>query len=135
MKKIIIIILFLVLINLVYAQEIEVIKEAKNNIFYQDNLEVNIKFKNPYNNSRIFSIKEILPQGISLVNPDKAEIELHNGIKVNIYNWEINASPNNIVTINYIIKPNNLGSYTLRPSIIKDKLNNNIYLSNSFDFI
>src|SRR3989344_7755169 len=134
MKRIIIIIIFLVLINLASAQKLEIVKESKTELIYGDNLNVKIKFNNPYNSNKIFEIKEILPQSITLVNPKNSEIEYYNGIKVDIYKWNINAKPNEIITIEYIIKPDNLGYYSIKPTMITDTSSEEVYKSQTIDF-
>ena len=64
MKKLILLIIFL-LIPVVFAQELQVIKETNSTVKLGDNLNVKIILNNPYNLSAGFEIKEVLPQGVT----------------------------------------------------------------------
>ncbi len=135
MKKIILIIILLLMLELVYAQNIQVVKETKNSITQNNNLDVKIIFNNPYNNSADFEVKEILPQGITLINPSKADnFEHHDGLLTQVYRWQISLEKGEIASITYTIKLNSLGEYGITPTIVLDKLTNTKYLSNAVSF-
>ena len=134
MKKLLIL-MFLLLIPYVFAQDLQIIKEANNSISLNDNVNVKITFNNPNNLLTDFEIKEVLPQGVILINPSKADnYEYHDGLLSSIYSWQVTLKPNGIARITYTINPQNLGTYGLKPTTILDKLNNKEYSSNSVEF-
>jgi len=135
LKTFIILFLLILSLNFVNAQEINIIKETKNEISLGDNILVKISFKNPYDRKATFEVQENLPQGITSVNPEEAETELHNGIEVKSYKWIVEVNPNNVVTINYAIRPNNLGVYALKPTIVKDTTTGEIQQSDLIEVL
>ena len=135
MKKYILILIFLVLIGFVSAQEAIVIKESKNVISEGEELDVTIIFNNPHNYDNIFEIKETLPDGINLIEPSNADnFEYNDGILKRFYKWQIKLKPSEIIFINYTIRPTHLGEYGIAPTIIVDTSNNSTYISNSLQF-
>ena len=80
------------------------------------------------------SKKETLPQRITLIDPDEFETEYYNGIPVKVLKWQITANSNEMVVINYKIKPDNLGDYSIKPTMVTYKKTNNVYKSQVFDF-
>ena len=134
MKKIIFIITLFLLISLANAQEVKVIKEVKTSITQDENLDVKIIFNNPYPITTKFQIKEILPQGVTLVNPSRADnFEYHDGILASIYKWQITLDQGELASITYTIKPNGLGEYGISPTKLTDP-SNKVYLSNPVQF-
>lgn len=133
MKKIIL--LLLILSPVVYAQEITVLKESKSYINQGDSLDVTIIFNNPNSYITLFEVKEILPEGVTLISPNTpTRYEFHDGILKKVYKWQFNLNPGEIASVSYIIQPNNLGEYGITPTIITDKVNNIAYESNPLQF-
>lgn len=129
MKKIIFL-LFLLLISLVNAQNVNVVKDAPSTINLQDILNVDISINNPENIKKSYEIIEIIPQGFSLIQPSQPdEIEQRDALSIMLYRWKTDIQPQKIFTINYKIKPNEVGEYTIPPTKVIDLSNNNIYLS------
>ena len=84
--KIFTILILILILPLASAQDLEAIKEAKTNFIYGEEVEVKINFNNPYTSTRIFEVKESLPQGFILINPKNADdIEYHDGITTKIF--------------------------------------------------
>lgn len=129
MKKLILL-LFLLLISLVNAQNVNVVKDAPSTINLQDILNVDISINNPENIKKSYEIIEIIPQGFSLIQPSQPdEIEQRDALSIMLYRWKTDIQPQKIFTINYKIKPNEVGEYTIPPTKVIDLSNNNIYLS------
>src|SRR3989344_7805295 len=129
MKKIIFLI-FLVLISLVNAQQINVVKDAPDAIKLQDILNVDISINNPEDIKKSYEIVEIIPQGFTLIQPSQPDdIEQRDALLIMLYRWKTDIQPKNVFTINYKIKPNEVGEYTIPPTKVIDLSDNNIYLS------
>ena len=131
MKKILTILIFLILVSTVAAEEIKVNKIAKANITKGDILEINIEIEKNIEGIKNAYIKETLPPGIELVDEKTVKIESHDGIKVKIYEWNLELKDIK-TSIRYKIKPIKLGQYNLKPTSIK--INNDLYRSNSLEF-
>ena len=129
MKKILLI--FLIMISLVSAQEsTNVIKSAPDIIKAQDNLNVEIRISNPNLLDKNYQVIETIPQGFTLIDPSEPNlIEQHNALTVMIYKWDIIIPAGQIFTINYIIKPNQVGEYTIPPTKVNDLSTNDVFLS------
>lgn len=128
MKKLLLI--FLIFISLVNAQNINVVKDAPDSININEVLKVDISVNNPSNSEKSYDITETIPQGFTLINPKEPDnIEQRNGISVMLYHWKITIQPNKIFTLSYKIKPNQVGEYTIPPTKVDDVSTNTIYLS------
>ncbi len=128
MKKLFII--FLMLIAIVNAQQVDVVKDALNAIRLGDTLNVQININNPENIERSYEIIEVIPSGFMLIDPKEPdEIQQHDALSVKLYKWRATISPNKVFTLNYRIKPNDVGEYTLLPTKLNDLATNNIFLS------
>jgi len=135
MKKILILLIFILLLQNAYAQDIQVIKESRDTINLGDQIEIRIIFNNPHNHATDFEVKEILPQGVTLIKPDKADsFEIHDGLLTKVYRWRIRLDKGEIASITYIIKPNYLGEYGIKPTVVTDKLENKEYNGNAIRF-
>ena len=133
-KNIIYLIIFLLLTNIVLAQNIEVIKEAPQEIKLNEIIEIKIHISNPSNTEKEFTIEEFLPQNIEVIEPKTTFTKRNDALVVNYYEWITLISPNKIKTITYKIKPLSLGEYTIRSTQVIDKSNLNTYESNSINF-
>jgi hypothetical protein len=128
MKKILLI--FLILIAIANAQQANVVRDAPDTIRLQDVLSVNININNPENIKRSYQIIEVIPQAVTLVQPKEPdEIEKRNALSIKLFKWEIDVEPNKIITLNYKIKPDNVGEYTLNPTKVIDLTTNDVFLS------
>ena len=133
-KNIIYLIIVLLLTNIVLAQEIQVVKEAPQEIKLKEIIEIKIHISNPSSIEKEFIIEEILPQNIQVIEPSKVFNKKNDALKVSYYEWIISISPNKIKTITYKIKPLSLGEYTISSTQVIDNFNLNIYESNSINF-
>jgi len=134
MKKTLLII-FLILISFASAQTSNVIKTSQDKIKLNEALNVNIIINNPNSIERSYEVTEKVPQGFILVDPKEAsDVEKNDALSINLYKWKITIPSNKIVTLNYKIKPTQLGEYTLSPTKILDINTNDIYLSDSKKF-
>jgi len=130
--KIALILIFIFALNLVSAED--VFKEAKTQLLQEENLEVKIIFANPYNSLTKFEIKEILPQGITLINPNKPDFyEYYDGILKKGYRWQVELKPKETISITYTIHPDNLWEYGINPTVITDSYGIS-YFSNPIQF-
>jgi hypothetical protein len=134
MKKIIYLIFLLLAINLVLAQDIEVVKESLQEIKLNDIIEIKIHISNPSSAEKEFSVIENLPQDIEVIDPIKVFIKRNDALEIKYYEWIVKVPANKIETINYKIKPLSLGQYLIGSTEITDKSNLKIYESNSITF-
>ena len=133
--KIITLLLLLLILPLVNAQELTVIKEASSSITQNEILEVKIIINNLYSEQRTVEVKEVIPQGVTLINPSMPDnYEYNDGILTEVLNWQITLKPREIIYITYSIKTDGLGEYGLRPTIVTDKKDSKAYSSNSVQF-
>ncbi len=130
--KIALILIFVLALSIVNAED--VFKESKTQILQGENLEVKIIFTNPYNIPAKFEIKEILPQGVTLINPGKPDFyEYYDGILKKGYRWQVELKPRETIAIKYAIYPDNLWEYGINPTIITDSYGAS-YFSNPIQF-
>jgi len=135
MRKIMLLVVILLFSSLVVAQEVKVVKEAVNEIKFNEILEVKISVSNPTGIEKEFEITEKLPQGVVLVEPNYADnIEMHNGIEVRYFEWVIKVPAEKVSSLSYKIRPDQLGDYTISPTTIRDRSGGGIYLSQSLSF-
>ena len=135
MKKIIYIICSLLVFNIVFAEDIIITKETITETNINEIVEVQINIQNSYLSTRTIEISEKLPDNVELIDPlEISETKNYNGIEVNFLKWTIDIGPNEISTINYKIKPIQLGTFTLSPTTIKDSSTNDQFTSNSLSF-
>ncbi|MEK6933132.1 MAG: hypothetical protein AABW56_05065 [Nanoarchaeota archaeon] len=133
--KIIFLLLLLLILPLVNAQELQVIKEASNSITQNEILEVKIIVNNLYSEQRMIEVREVIPQGATLIDPSMPDnYEYNNGILTEVLSWQINLKPKEVIYMTYSIKTDGLGEYGLRPTIVTDKKDNKVYLSNAIQF-
>lgn len=127
--------MFVVFINTAAAQEVEIVKESLKEIKFGETLEVKIGITNPSNFEKLFEVTEKIPQGMILVEPEEPDkVEMNNALIVNLFIWTVEIPPEETSELIYKIKPAQLGSYTLTPTVLRDKSTNEIYLSQSLSF-
>jgi hypothetical protein len=132
MKKIMIILIFLLLINVTYAQNIDIIREVIPEYTLGDEVNVNIKIFNHNSQDETFIVKERIPPETTLINPDKPnKIELFNGIQAEFFQWQITIPAQKMASVSYTIKPNKVGLYTLTPTKATSSA---IYTSSTSEF-
>src|SRR3989344_6364381 len=128
MKKIILILLLL--IGLVNAQETSVIKDAQGIIKVQDILEVNVNINNPDNFENSYEIIETIPQGFSLIQPSQPdEIQQRNALSIKMYRWRTAIESKKLFTIIYKIKPDEVGEYVIPPTKVTNLKTGEVFLS------
>ena len=132
MKKIIYFIIFVLLVNIVLAQEI--VKEAPQEIKLNEIIEIKINIHNIDSTEKEFTIRENLPQDIEVIEPTKFLTKRNDALKVNYYEWITTISPNKIKTLTYKIKPLSLGEYSIGSTELMDNSNLRTYESNSIVF-
>ena len=119
----------------VKSEEIKITKETKQDFLQNELINIKIIFNNPYDKESTFEIKEVLPQNINLIDPEKPDgTEIHDGISVIFYRWQLKLKPKEIASVSYSISTKNLGSYGIKPTVLIDKTTNKSYLSNSLQF-
>ena len=134
MKKIIYLIMMLMLVNIVLAQEIKVVKESISEIRLNDIVEIKIHVSNSYGIEKEFLIKEVLPQDVLVITPKEFFIKKNDALELKYYEWITKVSPNSIKTITYQIRPSSLGEYSLGSTEVTDKSNLKLYSSNTLTF-
>ena len=83
MKKLLLI--FLLLVSIVNAQEANIVKDVRNEINLGEILNVNININNPESINKSYEIIETIPHGFSLINPNQPdEIEQRNAISIKL---------------------------------------------------
>ena len=133
MKKLFLI--FLILVAFANAQQVNVIKDAPTSIRFGEILEVKISINNPETFEKSYEIIETIPRGFALIEPSQPDkIEQHNALSVMVYQWKIKINPQKIFTLNYKIKPNEVGEYTILPTKMTDLSSNLVFLSESRQF-
>jgi hypothetical protein len=133
-KTIIYAALFLILINITFAQNIDIIKESPTEIKLNEVIEIKIHVYNPSSVEKGFGIIENLPQNIEIIEPKKTFTKMYDGLEIKYYNWEITVSPNSVKTIIYKIKPLSLGVYVITPTEVTSKSDNEILYGNPVTF-
>ena len=134
MKKIIYLICILLIVSSVSAQELQVVKESNPEIKLGDIIEIKIHISNPSQTEKEFSIKEILPKDIEVIDPTTFSTKRNDALEVSYYSWITLISPNSIKTITYKIKPLSLGEYSISSTKVIDNSNLNEIESNSITF-
>ena len=132
MKKIIYLLAFLVLMNLAIAQNVQVVKESPQEINLNEIIEIKIHISNPSSTEGEFSIEEILPREIEVIDPTKTFTKRNDALEVEFYKWVTTISPNSIKTINYKIKPLTLGEYSIGSTQVTYQ--SELFESNSITF-
>jgi hypothetical protein len=128
MKKSLLI-LFLVLVSLVNAQDVQIVRESQDNLLLGEVLNVNININNPENIEKSYEVIETIPHGFELINPSEADsVKQYDAISTKLYKWKITIKPKKILTLNYQIKPENVGEYTLLSTKLIDLTTNDISL-------
>ena len=127
--KITYLILILFLVSITLVQGIQVVKEAPQEIRLNEIIEIKIHISNPSNTEKEFTIEEVLPQNIEVIEPTKVFTKRNDALVVDYYEWITKISPNKIKTITYKIKPLSLGEYTIGSTQVMD--NSNLELSES----
>lgn len=123
MKNIFLIAFFVFAVALpVYSQEsIQVVRDVQESAVAGDIINVQINVYNPYNEERVFSIEEKLPNGIEMIDPiEPHETRLFNGIKASFLKWEEVISPGSVASFNYKIRLISSGYYSLSPTTVID---------------
>jgi|SRR3989344_690193 len=123
MKNILVLILSVLLLALpAFAQEsIQVVREVQENARTGDIVIVQINVLNPYNDERIFSIEEKLPNDVQMIEPSEPhETRFFNGIKASFLKWERTVSPRSVASFNYKMKLLSSGYYSLSPTKVID---------------
>ena len=133
MKKTLFLILLL-MVSLVSAQELQVVKEANSEIRLGDIIEIEIHLSNSFSIEKEFSIEEILPKEIEVIEPTAFSTRRNDALEVSYYSWITSISPNSIKTITYKIKPLSLGEYSISSTKVIDNSNLNEANSNSLTF-
>mgnify|MGYP001595589470 FL=1 len=132
MKKILLLNFGIFIISVSAQQTINVAKESQDNIKLGDILSVDIKINNLENAEKHYEVREAIPQGVTLIDPDKPnEIEKHNALEVMLYKWDIIIPKNQVFNLNYKIKPNQVGEYTISPTKVIDSETKDMFLSES----
>lgn len=126
--------MFLILINVALAQNIEVIKESPQEIKFNEIIEINIHISNPYSVEKEIRIEEVLPQDAEVIEPSQFSIKRNDALEVRYYDWITTIAPQSIKTITYRIKPLSLGEYSIGSTKIIDNSNSRTYESNSITF-
>jgi len=134
MKKIIYLIILLILVNIVIAQDIQVVKESSQEINLNEIIEIQIHISNPSSIEKEFLIEEVLPNNIEVIEPTGTLIKKNDALEVEYYNWLTTVSPGLTKTLTYKIKPLTLGDYSIAPTKVTDNSNENTYSSNSISF-
>jgi len=120
------IIMFVFLTSLVNAQ-IQITKESPQEIKINDIIEIKIHISNPYPTEQDFTIEEILPREIEVIEPTETLTKKTDGLESKYYKWTTTISPNKIKTITYKIKPTSLGDYTIGETKITDSSGTEYY--------
>ena len=104
MKKLIIFLVFLLFINISYAQEFSR-QASSQEINLGDNIQITI---NIWQGN--FEVFERIPNNVELIdNQDKLELRIQDGLEISYLKF----TGNNLGTLTYTIKPLNLGEYSL----------------------
>jgi len=134
-KTMLFMVVAMLLISIVSAQEVIVTKETSENIRINDIIEVKINILNPYSMEKNFEVSERLPHNIQLIDPSQPdEVKKYNGIDANFLKWNLIISPTMISTISYKIKITSLGDYSIQATDVRDISNDDIYFSNDLEF-
>ena len=123
MKKILSLILTFLLVNIVFVQGLQVVKDAKSEISLGETIEINIHISNTFSEEKEFSIEEILPKNVEVIDPIIFSTKKNDALEVFYYQWITSVSPNSIKTITYKIKPLVLGEYSIGSTKVVDNLN------------
>ena len=134
MRKIIYLMILMLSINIVLAQDIEIVKESLQEITLNDIIDINIHISNPSSVEKEFTIEEVLPQDIEIIEPKQVSTKRNDALEVKYYEWITKVSPNSVKTITYKIKPLSLGEYSIGSTEIIDNSDFNLYSSNTITF-
>jgi len=132
MKIVIYMIIALLLISIALAQEVQVIKESPQEIKLNEIIEIKIHISNPSSAESEFSIEEILPRDVEVIEPATTFTRRNDALDVKYYSWTTTVSPNSIKTITYRIKPLSLGEYSIGSTQVTYQ--SEIFESNSITF-
>lgn len=111
-------IIFVLLVSIAGAQEIQITKTAPQSIKLGDIVEVNINMLNPYSTEKEFIIEETLPRDIEIIEPTNSLKKRTDGLEVDYYKWNTFISANKIKTLTYKIRPTSLGEYTIGETVV-----------------
>lgn len=122
MKKILVLVFALLLALPVFAQEsVQVVRKVQENAIAGSIVTVQINVFNPYNDERIFSIEEKLPNDIQMIEPSEPhETRFFNGIKASFLKWKKTISPGSIASFSYKMKLLSSGYYSMSPTTVID---------------
>ena len=97
MRKLLYLLLGLLIINLVSAQELQVVKESNAEIKLGDIIEIKIHISNPSQIEKEFSIEEILPKDIEIIDPITFSTKRNDALEISYYSWVTLISTNSIM--------------------------------------
>ena len=122
MKKYIIFLFFVIILSsYVYAQEIKVNRETQTMANVNDIVSVKINILNTDDDERTFSIEEKLPDEITMITPAQPhETRLFNGIEASFLKWDVTINSGGVSSLEYKIKLDKPGDYSLSPTKISD---------------
>ncbi len=130
-KYFLIILLFLINIDLIYAAEPKIIKEA-NDVIIGNNLEIRISIFNDNNIEKEFYVEEQVQQDAVFINPEKpTEIRSFDSLKTSFITWQIKVPPQQVYILSYIIKPTVIGIYYSKPTRVTEISTDITYLSSA----
>ena len=124
----------LILLNIAFAENIDVIKEYSSQAKINEIMEIKIHIYNPESSSKEFRIIENLPQNTEAVEPLDTLTKKYDGLEVKYYNWRTTVSPGSVKTITYKIKILSLGVKVINPTEIVDLSSGESYFSNPITF-
>jgi hypothetical protein len=110
-------IMFVFLISIVSAQEVQITKTAPQSVKLGDIVEIKINILNPYSTEKEFIIEETLPRDMEIIEPTNSLKRRTDGLEVDYYKWNTMISSNKIKTLSYKIRLNSLGEYTIGETV------------------
>ena len=137
-KLILFIVLILININIVFADDIAITRDIQKEIQYGNELKVTLTITNNVQARKTLELRERLPLNVDLIEPkEPSERRMFNAVEVFFLQWTIALEPSEKKVISYTIKPNKVGDYTIVGAEALDLVTETAYngLQSQFDVL
>ena len=134
-KPAIIIVLMLVNIYIVQADDITITRSVPPESKYGDQIKITISLTNNIDVKKTYEVKERLPLNTVLIDPQKpSETRMFNAVEVSFLAWTLDLNPGETKSVSYTIRPDRIGDYTIINAEAVDISTTEIYNSAKSQF-